>query len=196
MGTGTLSEQRAGIAGTGIDGDLLRKIDGMKLNERLLKWKEARQNATTTVCVERQRLAMESWKETEGEDIEIRRAKLLKKILEGVPIAILDFDLIVGRVSKYLLSASTSIDVCGDYIPGLWDNEDAIDLNLTAKSALSAKDRKLLRECTEYFSKQTPGFHVVEAWRNIVGPGPKTPKKQGSKTRNKMPDSCPEPPRR
>ena len=83
--------------------DLFRKIDTLELNDRLLKWKETRRTAPFKVCVEREKLALESWKDTEGEDIEIRRAKLLRKILEGAPIDILDFDVIVGRVAKGLL---------------------------------------------------------------------------------------------
>ena len=86
--------------------ELFQQIDGLQLNERLLRWKEARRNAPWRVCTRRQQLAMESWKETEGEDIEIRRAKMLEKILASVPIEILDFDLIVGRISTGLLTAS------------------------------------------------------------------------------------------
>ncbi len=151
------------------DEDLFRQIDTLELNERLLRWKEARRNAPSRVCVERQKLAMESWKETEGEDIEIRRAKLLAKILDSVPIEILDFDLIVGRISTGLLVATTAIDICGDYIPGLWDDNASLELTLTQKGTLSTEDRQTLREHTKCFAGQTAPDHVRSAWRTVLG---------------------------
>ena len=149
--------------------ELFREIDAVQLNERLLRWKEARRDAPWQVCTRRQQLATQSWKETETEDIEIRRAKMLENILANAPIEILDFDLIVGRVSKGLLTASTAIDVCGDYIPGLWEDDANLELTLTAKGVLSAEDRQILRECTKYFDGKTAPDHVRSAWRNVLG---------------------------
>lgn len=149
--------------------DLFRKIDTLELNDRLLKWKEARRNTPFTVCVEREKLAMESWQETEGEDIEIRRAKLFKKILEGSPIEILDFDVIVGRMTKGLLTAVTESDICGDYIPGLWEDQEELDFTMTIKGGLTREDRKVLRESARYFHGNSAPAHVKDAWRNVVG---------------------------
>ena len=109
-------------------------------------------------------------KETErGRILRIRRAKMLQNILINAPIEILDFDLIVGRVSTGLLSATTAIDVCGDYIPGLWEDDANLELTLTAKGALSAEDRQILRECTKYVDGKTAPDHVRSAWRNVLG---------------------------
>jgi formate C-acetyltransferase len=173
MQTGTVSTKREEAAATMQDEDLFRKIDGLELNERLLRWKEARRNAPWRVCVERQQLAMESWKETEGEDIEIRRAKMLAKILDSVPIEILDFDLIVGRISTGLLVATTAIDICGDYIPGLWDDNASLEFTLTQEGSLAVEDRQRLRECAKYFAGKTAPDHVRSAWRTVLGSWPK-----------------------
>ena len=78
------------------------------------------------IYVDRQKLALESWKETEGEDIEIRRAKLFKKIVENVPIKIHDFDVLAGRLTPGVIGASTAIDIVGDYIPGIWNDDGKI----------------------------------------------------------------------
>ena len=169
MASPTLSTEQVETTLTTPDAELFREIDGLQLNERLMRWKEARRNAPWRVCTRRQQLAMESWKETEGEDIEIRRAKMLAKILASVPIDILDFDLIVGRISTGLLAATTAIDICGDYIPGLWEDDANLELNLTAKGALSAEDRQILRECTKYFAGKTAPDHIQSAWHNLVG---------------------------
>ena len=55
---------------------------------------------------------------------QLRRAKLVKKILDNITIAILDFDYIVGRSTPSVIGACTAIDVCGDYIPDLWKDGD------------------------------------------------------------------------
>ncbi len=169
MASPTLSTEQAQTTLTMPDAELFLEIDGLQLNERLLRWKEARRIAPSRVCTRRQQLAMESWKETEGEDIEIRRAKMLAKILASVPIDILDFDLIVGRISTGLLAATTAIDICGDYIPDLWEDDANLELTLTAKGALSAEDRQILRECTKYFAGKTAPDHIQSAWHNLVG---------------------------
>ena len=124
--------------------DVLKQIDALELSDRLIKWKDARKKAQFVIRVERDRLATESWKETEGDDLEIRRAKLFKKIAEELPIGILDTDLIVGRQSTGLLDAVTQTDVAGDYIPGLWDDDDELDMTMSAKSGLSKEDREVL----------------------------------------------------
>ena len=90
---------------TKINESWLKDIDKIQLSERIFKLKDAMFSAPRKISVDRARLAMESWKATEGEDIEIRRARLFKKVLEGVPIAIYDFDTIVGRETEHLVGA-------------------------------------------------------------------------------------------
>ncbi len=108
------------------DEALLNKINSLQLSPRLFQLKDAMFSAPRIISVDRARLAMESWKETEGEDIEIRRAKLFKKVLEGVPIAIHDFDIVVGRETEHLIGAPVFVDETGDCIPGLWDDGDGL----------------------------------------------------------------------
>src|SRR5512147_2801410 len=108
------------VIGNKTSEDLMKSIDQIQLSERLFKLKDAMFSAPRKISVDRAKLAMESWKETEGEDIEIRRAKLFKKVLESVPIAIYDFDTIVGRETEHLVGAPIFVDETGDCIPGLW----------------------------------------------------------------------------
>jgi len=122
--------------------------------------------APRKISVDRVRLAMESWRETEGEDIEIRRAKLFKRVLEGVPIAIYDFDVIVGRETEHLVGAPMFVDETGDSIAGLWDDSREPRL---FQGALSKEDKEVLRECCRFFAGKTAPDHVMAAWRSIVG---------------------------
>lgn len=152
-----------------VNEDLLRKIDGLELGERILQWKKAMSTAPWKIYVDRQRLALESWKQTEGEDIQIRRAKLFKNIVEGVPIAIHEFDLVTGRLTAGVLGASTSIDVIGDYIPDIWEDGEDLELSLTAEGTLSMEEREVLRESSRCFTGKTAPDIAYEAWHSLVG---------------------------
>src|SRR4030043_32841 len=126
------------------DQSLLRKIDRLQLSARLFRLKDAMFSAPRIISVDRARLAMESWKETEGEDIELRRAKLFKKVLEGVPIAIYDFDIIVGRETDHLIGAPVFVDETGDSIPGLWDEGDSLSRGMLFQGTNSKKEKNTL----------------------------------------------------
>ena len=54
-------------------------------------------NTTPSICAERAELITESYKETEGQPMPIRRAKALEKILSGMSIFIQDDEILVGN---------------------------------------------------------------------------------------------------
>jgi len=148
------------------DEALLKRIDNLQLSERLFQLKDAMFSAPRIISVERARLAMESWKETEGEDIELRRARLFKKVLEGVPIAIYDFDIIVGRETEHLIGGPVFADETGDVIPGLWDEGDSLSRAMVFRAK---EDKNVLRECSRFFARKTAPDHVKDAWYSVVG---------------------------
>ena len=151
------------------DEALLKKIDNLQLSPRLFQLKDAMFGAPRIISVDRARLAMESWKETEGEDIEIRRAKLFKRVLEGVPIAIYDFDIIVGRETEHLIGAPAFVDETGDSIPGLWEEREKLSRWMEFQQIKAKEDKNTLRECARFFAGKTAPDHVNEAWCSIVG---------------------------
>jgi pyruvate formate-lyase/glycerol dehydratase family glycyl radical enzyme len=154
---------------TSVDEDLLRRIDKLELNDRIQRWQKAMKECPSEIYVDRQKLALESWKETDGEDIEIRRAKLFKKIVENVPIKIHDFDVLVGRLTPGVTGASTAIDIVGDYIPGLWNDDGNIHISVTNNGTLSKEDLETLRESARYFGGKTAPDLAYEALRSLVG---------------------------
>ena len=151
------------------DQDLLNKIDNLQLSNHLFQLKDAMFSAPRIISVDRARLAMESWKETEGEDIEIRRAKLFKKVLENVPIAIYDFDIIVGRETEHLIGAPAFVDENGDSIPGLWEEREKLSRWMEFQQSKVKEDKNTLRECSRFFAGKTAPDHVNEAWQSVVG---------------------------
>jgi pyruvate-formate lyase len=76
---------------------LLDRIDALQLSERNRQWKQAMKAAWWKLFAEKGKWIVASWQETEGEDTQLRRAKLFKKIVENVEIRIHDFDLICDK---------------------------------------------------------------------------------------------------
>jgi pyruvate formate-lyase/glycerol dehydratase family glycyl radical enzyme len=148
---------------------LIKKIDALPLSQRLFRLKDAMFSAPRVISIDRARLAVESWKETEGEDIELRRAKLFRKVLEGVPIAIYDFDVIVGRETEHLVGAPAFVDETGDCIPGLWSEGDTLSRWMVFQKAKSKEEKNALREYSKFFAGKTAPDHVEEAWRSALG---------------------------
>ncbi len=145
---------------------MLKRIDNLQLSERLFQLKDAMFSSPRIISVDRAILAMESWKETEGEDIELRRAKLFKKVLEDAPIAIHDFDIIVGRETEHLVGGPVFVDETGDCIAGLWDEGDSLSRAMVFQEK---EDKNVLRECSRFFAGKTAPDHVKDTWHSVVG---------------------------
>ena len=156
-----------------IDEALLGKIDGIELSDRCIAWKNAVKAAPWRIYSDRQRLAAESWKGTGGDDIQLRRAKLLRHILDNVDIAILDFDVIAGRSTTSVIGAHTSIDVCGDYIPDIWNESNEINMTLNADASMEQRDLEILRESAELFKGKTAPEMAGKAWSAVFGDWPR-----------------------
>jgi pyruvate formate-lyase/glycerol dehydratase family glycyl radical enzyme len=154
---------------TTIDETLIGQIDKLPLSNRLFQLKDAMFSAPRVISVDRAVLAVESWKETEGEDIELRRARLFKKVLEGVPIAIHDIDIIVGRETEHLIGAPAFVDENGDSVAGLWNEGTSLSRWMVFGGKDPKKDKEVLRECSRFFAGKTAPDHVNEAWRSVVG---------------------------
>jgi pyruvate-formate lyase len=157
------------VTKTKTDEGLLKEIDKLQLSKRLFQLKDAMFSAPRIISVERARLAMESWKETEVEDIELRRARLFKKVLEGVPIAIYDFDIVVGRETEHLVGAPVFVDENGDSIAGLWNEGDSLSRWMVFQGGKAKEEKNTLRECSRFFAGKTAPDYVNEAWRSVVG---------------------------
>lgn len=155
-----------------INEELLREIDKTTLDERRKRWKEAIKSAPYTLLTDRQKYATEAWKETEGEDLELRRAKMVKKIAENVAIGILDYDFIVGRIGPKIVGNYTEIDIVGDYLDGLW-SEDGIQGTLHDRVSLSHEDLEILREAARTFKDHNPVDCVNKVFREVLGDWPR-----------------------
>ena len=152
-----------------IDKSLLEKIDALELSERNQQWRAAMKAAPWRVYVDRERLAIQSWHETEGEDLEIRTAKMLKKVMDNVPIKIHPFDEIVGRPTTGVIGCQTSISVCGDYIHDIWNDDGVIGVTLDASAILNKEELEVLREAARLFEPICMPKRTYDAWHELVG---------------------------
>ncbi len=159
--------------GTSINEKLLEQIDRIELSERILAWRRAMRSAPWKLYADREKYTVQSWRETEGEDIQLRRAKLVKKVLDNIEIAILDFDVIVGRPTPGVIGACTTIDVAGDYIPDLWDDDGEINLTLNANAGVDRESLDILRESSMLFKGKTAREMTEKAWEAVYGSWPK-----------------------
>ena len=152
-----------------IDHSLLERIDKLDLSERNKIWREEVRKAPWRVYVDRERWTVESWKETEGQDLEIRRAKLLEKVLDNVEIAIHPFDEIVGRPTVSVIGCQTAFDICGDYVKDIWNDSGVIGVTLDASTNMSQEDLEVMREAAALFDPESLPTKTYAAWRELVG---------------------------
>jgi len=152
-----------------VNQQLLDQIDNIKLGDHPLKWKQALNAAGWKLFAEREKWTVESWRETEGEDIQLRRALLFKKIVENVEIRIHDYDMIAGRLTPSVIGCMTSIDVCGDYIPGIWKDSDELKITMDANVGITPESIQILRTSAKEFRGKTAPEMTYKAWEEVVG---------------------------
>jgi pyruvate formate-lyase/glycerol dehydratase family glycyl radical enzyme len=125
------------------------------LTDRVKKRKDELLGAQLHICSERSRLVTESWKETEGQPLVLRRAKLFQKIMQGLSISIREGELIVGSQSKYIRGASPCIDFCSTV--ALEAIEKPRGNSEEVLAVLFEEDKKQLLTDAEYWKGKSPG---------------------------------------
>ncbi len=155
--------------GRSIDKALLDRIDQLELSERNKAWRAAMKAAGWAVSADRERWTVQSWRETEGEDLEIRRAKLLACVLDNIAVTILPYDEIVGRPTPWVIGCQTAFDVCGDYVPGIWDDSGDFSATLDASVHIDRAGLETLRESARTFKGRDFASMTYKAWDDLVG---------------------------
>ena len=136
--------------------------DVIALTDRVAERRQARFDATPHLCAERSRLVTESWKETEGQPLDLRRAKLFQKIMEGITVSIWDGELIVGSQSKYLRGAGPAIDYSPSTAVATLGAEKVTLNSEVGEVTLDESERLSLLEDVEFWTGRAPGDVVKE----------------------------------
>jgi pyruvate-formate lyase len=127
------------------------------LTDRVKKRKQEYLAATSHLCAERSRLVTESWKETEGMPVVLRRAKLFQKIMEGISVAIWDDELIVGSQTKYLRGAGPNVDMSPESLIETLSSEKLTLSGEVLEGAVTEEERLNLLEDLKYWKVHAPG---------------------------------------
>ncbi|MBI4330700.1 MAG: hypothetical protein HY673_05435 [Chloroflexi bacterium] len=155
----------------GVDTRLLEKMDRLELSQRAAHLRDEYFNCKPGVAGERARLAMESWKETEGEALDVRWAMLLKKVLEGIPVVIFRGQMLVGSDTKYFRGANPHCDWDGSYLtPMLKEVPGQLSLGgPVERGVISKEDYATLVEAMNYWKGKTTRERGREVSRAVVG---------------------------
>jgi pyruvate formate-lyase/glycerol dehydratase family glycyl radical enzyme len=154
---------------TDVNKELLDRIDGLKLSERIQQWRHSMKSSGWRLFSDREKWTVASWHETEKEDIQIRRARLLEKILDNIEIRIHDYDVIVGRLTPDVIGCATAFDISGDYIPDLWKDTGELNITMDASVGLDNESIRILRNSARVFGGNTAPEMTYKAWEAIVG---------------------------
>lgn len=139
------------------------------LTDRVGRRKEEYLAATPYLCAERSRLVTESWKETEGEPLDIRRAKLFKKVMEGIPVVIREDELIVGSQTKYIRGASPAVDFNPGFTFELFNADRSTLSSLVRTAEVSQAEKASLLEDAHYWKGRSPYDAIVKVRREVFG---------------------------
>lgn len=151
--------------------ELQRVSEVNVLTQRVRKRMEELRQAEVYLSGTRSRLLTESWKETEGEPIVVRRAKGLRKLLEEAPVCIREGELIVGCQTEQIRGCFASPEWdARQFIEELKDSftwaEDYIALEMDRREKL------LILEDCDYWKGKSVVDHIENELRQLWGNKP------------------------
>ncbi|MFC1986892.1 pyruvate formate lyase family protein, partial [Chloroflexota bacterium] len=138
------------------------------LTDRVKKRKEEYLAAVPHICAERSRLIRQSWEETDGQPVVIRRAKLFEKMLQEKSITIRDGELIVGSQTKYVRGASPALDFASKPFVKLLTAEKVTVSSEAVEAAITEDEMRCLLEDARYWDGKAPGDVIKELVRETV----------------------------
>jgi len=146
------------------------RIDTINVKtERIRALLDRYYNSAVRICPMRSHLATLSWKETEGQPVHIRRARLFEKICDGIPIAIFDGELIAGAQTAYPRGVGLQLD----FSPQVGFEIEEGDRRLRAEQTegfLDDADLQTVIEDSHYWQDKAPGEIMLRQIRENMGP--------------------------
>ncbi|MFO8010666.1 MAG: DUF3029 family protein [Dehalococcoidia bacterium] len=136
--------------------------------------------ANVRLCLERARLVTESYRQTEGEPMVIRRAKALENILENMTIFIQDHERIVGNIASDPSSVPTYPEMfykwlnkaIQDEYKHMLDDEGRDELFQIHKywegKSVHGKEREIVPESVKAYSKYNGVFFWSYQWDSTL----------------------------
>ncbi len=155
----------------GVNTELIAQIDSIKLSERHRLLRKEYLEYKPFISVKRAMAATQSWKETEGEPIVLRRAKLLRRVAEEIPVAIFPKQLLVCSESEYFRGPNVQVDFDGCFLLPLL-KEERLKLTMggpVEKGMLKKEDWDTLIEIAKFWKGKTVVDKARELGRTVMG---------------------------
>lgn len=130
----------------------MKDTDFKELSPRVQALKEEILSAKPCIEAERAVIVTESFKETEDKPMILRKALALKKILEEIPIAIRDRELIIGTMTKNPRSAQVFPEFSNQWLVNEFDE---IGKRKSDSYMISEETKKTLLSCFSYWRGKT-----------------------------------------
>lgn len=136
-------------------------IETFELSPRVRRLLDNFHAARPEVFAERATLVTQAYAETEGQPMPLRRAKMMKRILDGVTVLIRDGELVVGCKTPAILGSPLYPEVACDWV------EDELDTMASRNEApfhvSEETKRKLQDEVLEYWRGKQVYDRLMEA---------------------------------
>jgi len=137
----------------------------LKASERILKLRTAAL-VQPEICVERPYFMTESYRETEGEEVVIRRAKALANILDKMTITIYDGELLVGAATSKRRGSFIIPEIQWEWYMDEMDHMHEREWD--ACQPITPEEKEKMRECMPYWKNRATWDKARHAWSDDV----------------------------
>jgi pyruvate formate-lyase/glycerol dehydratase family glycyl radical enzyme len=143
-------------------------VDGF--TPRVERLKQSYLDARTTVASDRAWFMMESYKKTEGDPPAIRRARALRNVLENMPIAIREDELLVGAPTPFVRGAHPNVELAPLNLESLLQQHEPPTAGSPAQqSHIEPEDKARLLAACEYWKHDYPSKRAEEMIVEFTG---------------------------
>ncbi|UCG82418.1 MAG: hypothetical protein JSW38_09485 [Dehalococcoidia bacterium] len=155
-----------------IDHAILERIDIIQLNDRLKGLKEQYLDTMPRLATERDTYYAQSWRDTEGQPIQLRIAEAVKRVLENIPTPVFENELVVGSITKHFRGSYAMINYDSNLILDLLPERQKGKITMGGTNIigiLDEKDEQILLENSLFFKGKTNRDVEEHVCRTIWG---------------------------
>jgi pyruvate formate-lyase/glycerol dehydratase family glycyl radical enzyme len=136
--------------------------------DRIRELREILRSEKVQCCAEANRLMTLAWKNSEGEPLDIRWARMLEIVLKKQAIAIRDRELIVGSQTQYVLGASPFLAFNAESAKDL-ENESFTIKGERKAAEVTEEDRSVILEDMKYWTGKSVACCARQRCKDVFG---------------------------
>ncbi|MFC1941455.1 pyruvate formate lyase family protein [Chloroflexota bacterium] len=144
-----------------VDKGLLEQIDKVQFSERLKREREQFFKREPEIVADRAILAMENWKETEGDVLDVKWAKLIQKWAERLPIVIFKDQLVVGSETKLFRGIDPWVEIETQSVAEIMEKDKRkIRTSVARVSECTEEDWEAVGEAVNFFTGKSTAVAI------------------------------------